>query len=409
MKAREFVSMVEMSCRDYWHEAKLSACTVIGIAAALTPLLVLFGLKFGVISSMLQRLVEDPRARALQPIGQGKYDEPWLRALRSEPGVGFLVPNTRFLAATALLDNRQADRSLEVELLPSADGDPLLPEAMHWPATEESRPEPVVLSASAAEKLASGPGTKLDARFGRTLDGSADGVSVPLEVIAVLPLTRFERDGVLVRLPFLLAAEDYREGYAVPAFGVKGKERGDAARTFASFRLYAATIDDVANLRSRLVERGVDPLTRLADIELIERLDRDLTVLFVVVAGLGALGYVLGMMVSLWASVVRKQKELSLLRLVGFSTGAIALFPVVQALLSALLGAACASLVTLAVAPSINRLFRDELHAGERMFRLLPVHFAVAALLTVGFAILAASYGGLRAARIAPGEGLRDE
>ena len=96
------------------------------------------------------------------------------------------------------------------------------------------------------------------------------------------------------------------------------------------------------------------------------------------------------------------------MRLIGYSTGAIALFPIVQAVLSALLGAFLAIGVSIAVAPFVNRMFKGEV-PGEEIFRLLPEHLAAALALTVGCAVLAASWGGARAARIAPGEGLREE
>jgi putative ABC transport system permease protein len=411
MGMRDYTAMVGISCRDFGHEAKLSICSIIGIAAVLTPLLVLFGLKFGVISSMLKQLTEDPHVLAVQPIGQGRYGDDWFRDLGREPGVGFLIPNTRFLAATVFLANDAADLSADAEFLPSGDHDPLLPDDFRWPdaALAADQPEPVVIAESTASKLHAQAGTILDGKLGRTVDGTPESVHVKLKVIGILPAARFERDGLLVRLPFLLAAEDYREGFAVPALQWAGKERPATPRSFASFRLYGRTVNDIAPLRAYLLAHGIDSTTQLAEIELVQHLDRDLSALFLVVAGLGSLGYLLSMMMSLWASVVRKQHDLSLLRLIGFSIGAIATFPIVQGLLSALLGAGLASAATLAVAPAVNRLFGSELKAGDQIFRLLPQHFGVATGLTIIFAVLAASYGGLRAARIAPGEGLREE
>lgn len=37
-----------LALRDYAHEGLLSTCSVLGLAAVLTPLLVLYGVKFGV-------------------------------------------------------------------------------------------------------------------------------------------------------------------------------------------------------------------------------------------------------------------------------------------------------------------------------------------------------------------------
>ena len=371
MALRAYRSIAAMSMRDWLHETKLSACGVIGIAAVLTPILVLFGLKFGVVSSMTQRLVADPRARAVQPIGQGHYDEAWFANLGGLPQTGFVVPNTRFLAATVLLDDKASGRSLDAEFLPSMNADPLLPEDFLWPdaAPSTEAPEPVVLSASAAQKLHAEIGAVLAGTIGRTYEGNPESVTFRVEVRAVLPAARFDRDAALVRLPFLLAAEDYREGNAVPAMGWAGHERSAQPRSFASFRLYGRTVHDVAPLRDFLAAHGVDSVTQLAAIELVERLDRDLTVLFLVVAGLGSLGYFLSMTVSFWASVVRKQRELSLLRLVGFPTGAIMCFPLVQALAAGALGAGLAAGVTLAVAPVLNGLFGPELRRGETVFR----------------------------------------
>lgn len=408
MGVRAYRWIVLMSLQDWLHETKLSVCGVIGIAAVLTPILVLFGLKFGVVSAMTDRLASDPRARALQPVGQGRYDAAWLAALAKRPQTGFLLPNTRFLAASVLLDSKASGRSVDAEFLPSADGDPLLPAGFAWPQGSDG-PEPIVLSASAAQKLRAKPGGALSGSIGRTYQGDPQSVSVPLRVEAVLPPAKFERDAALVRLPFLLACEDYREGIAVPARGWTGHAPAPGPRLFASFRLYARTVHDVAALRDVLAAAGVNTVTQLAAIELVERLDRDLSLLFLVVAGLGSLGYWLAMTVSFWATVVRKQRELSLLRLLGFPTGAILCFPLVQAAAAGALGAAVASGVTLAVAPLLNGLFGPEMHRGESVFRLLPEHYAAAALGTLAFAALAAGYGGIRAARIAPGEGLREE
>ena len=411
MAWRDYTSMAGLSCRDFIHESGLSACGIIGIAAVLTPLLVLFGLKFGVVTSMLDQLTQDPRTRALQPIGQGSYDEAWFAALRSRPDVGFVLPNTRFLAATVFLTNPAKDLTLDAEFLPSADGDPLLVPGFAWPeaAPAADAPEPVILSQGAAAKLGAEIGTRVDGKLGRSTDSQPESVHRTFEVVAILPAARFERDGILVRLPMLLAAEDYREGYAVPSLDWPGQRKPDAPRRYASFRLYSSSIDDVAALRDFLLAHGVDATTSLADIELVQRLDRSLTLLFLIIAGLGSLGYLLAMTVSLWASVMRKQHDLSLLRLVGFSTGAIAVFPVVQAVLTGLFGASLASAVTLAVAPAVNRLFAGQVYGGGQVFRLLPQHFLTAFALTVAVAVAAACYGGARAARIAPGEGLRED
>ena len=55
MKGRQplagFKAVIRMSLRDYLHERLLSACAILGLAAVLAPLLVLFGVKSGIINT----------------------------------------------------------------------------------------------------------------------------------------------------------------------------------------------------------------------------------------------------------------------------------------------------------------------------------------------------------------------
>ena len=50
-----------MALRDYWHERALSLCAVLALATVLAPLLILFGVRNGVISNLQERLLQDPR------------------------------------------------------------------------------------------------------------------------------------------------------------------------------------------------------------------------------------------------------------------------------------------------------------------------------------------------------------
>ncbi len=99
------------------------------IAAVLAPVLVLFGLKYGIVSSMTQRLTENPQIRAIHPLGQGRYQSEWLMRLAARDDVGFVMPVTRYLAAEAELLPADASpqlRPLRVELVPTGPGDPLV-------------------------------------------------------------------------------------------------------------------------------------------------------------------------------------------------------------------------------------------------------------------------------------------
>ena len=87
--------VLRLALRDYWHDWVLSLCFVLAIAAMLMPLLVLFGLKFGIITNLLAPLKEDPRwQRMLEHEGLADDDIPVLEsaAERYKAEYGFTDP-----------------------------------------------------------------------------------------------------------------------------------------------------------------------------------------------------------------------------------------------------------------------------------------------------------------------------
>lgn len=406
---RGMVQITWVALRDYVHEYQFSIVSVAALTAVLTPLLVLFGLKHGIVSTMIGDLKRSPQTLLVQPLGQGRYHPEWLEALNSRQDVGFLLPTTRYLSATMELAHPDVQRGplQRAEMWPTSSGDPLWTGA---PPEIFEHGVGVVVSHSLAQRLGVGEGDTIQGRIGRVDSaGNRQGVRVTLLVLGVIVPELVQRDVALVPLPFLVAVEDYREGNAVPQFGWEGNARSQQERVYASFRLYAASIDDVAHLRDHLAKQGIDTETAAAQIEMVRQLDRSLTVLFLIISGLAAVGYGFSMTLNLVATVVRKQQDLSILKMLGFSNGAVALFPVVQATMTALLGCLAGFSLYYLVEPAINHLFRDGLREGQVVCALLPVHLWVALALSLAVAFVTASLGGFRAARIPPAEGLRHE
>ena len=98
-RMNRFSTIVILSLRDYFHERLLSVCAILGLAAVLAPLLVLFGVKNGIINTMADRLIEDPRNREITPVGSGRYDAEWFSAVSAHPMIAFVIPQTRSIAA----------------------------------------------------------------------------------------------------------------------------------------------------------------------------------------------------------------------------------------------------------------------------------------------------------------------
>ena len=80
-------NILRLSFRDYIHEWRMSGCFVFALAAVLAPMMILFGLKFGIVSSMIYELVENPVNREIRPIGSGRYDQQWIDGYRDRDDV----------------------------------------------------------------------------------------------------------------------------------------------------------------------------------------------------------------------------------------------------------------------------------------------------------------------------------
>ncbi len=396
---------MRLAWQDFRHEWLISLCLALALAAVLTPLLVLFGLKSGIVTTLTERLRADPRNLELVVKGNQRLEPSWIEALRARPEVGFLVPRTRTLAATLDLMG-PGDRSLpEVDLIPTAAGDPLLGGIPAPPSGLRD----AVLTHTAALKLGVGPGGAFEGVVRRRLGGKAQAQTLGLRVLAVLPETALGRDALFVDGPLLLALEDYRDGLRVPALGVgEGADAPAAARSYAGVRLYARDLDQVAGLAEHLRAEGLDVRTSAAEIERVRSIDRVLGFLFAVIAGVGVTGFLLSLATSLWANVERKRRELGLLRLVGLGRGPLMAFPATQAVLIALGGLGVSALLYLGVATLFNAVLAAGLERGEFVCRLRSGDGLIAGILTLSFALGASIAGGYHAAKIDPAESLRE-
>ena len=388
--------VASLAWQDYRNDGWLSACSVLALVAVIAPLLVLFGLKFGLVSSLTERLETDPASREIIPLGGGRFSAAFIAQLGERSEVAFAVPRTRQIAATAQVG------TLTLEMLPTAAGDPLLA-GLPMPHGLDQ----IVLSHTAAEKLAARPGDWLETSFARQVAGRVEAQRTRLQVLAVLPLEAFVREGLFADLALLEAAEDYRDGRAVPALGWAGEAASvSEQRIYPAFRLYARSLSDVEPLRVYFAGQNLLVSTQAHTIAQVQSLSRNLSIVFWIIAGLALAGAFAAIFAGTLAAVARKHRELSVLRLLGFSTAALLLFVLLQALYSAGFAAVLSvGLYGLAEA-ALNKLFVQV--PGEYASHLLARHYGLALIAVMGVSAVAAACGGWRVARIQASEGIRD-
>lgn len=393
-----------LAIKDYFNEWQISSCYILALAAVLGPMMVLFALKYGIISGMFGQLIDDPRNRELRPVYSGHFDIEWMDKLQKRPDVGFLIPKTRGLAASMFLKSNNAPRIISVELIPTSKNDPLLSNILEYPKRFES----IVLSKSVAKKLNVKPGDIIDGSIQRHYNGLKERKHLPLKVVAIASSSAFTRDGAFASLSLLEAIESYRDGQAVPTLEWSGSEPTAEEKYFTSFRLFSRSIKDVSGLQKWLETQGVEVITQIDEIESVQDMERTLSTIYWVIALIGIVGFSTSLGANLWANVERKRKDLSIIRVIGFSTIDMITFPIIQSLLTIFFGWLLAVAVYQGVSMWINTLMNSQLDAGTQVCILLPEHYLTSLFVAIILAILVAASAGIRASFIEPAEGMRE-
>lgn len=380
---------------DVRDDLRLFFCFATALAAILAPILVLVGLKQGVVAALRHQLLDNPRILEIASVGNRTFEPAFLAGLARRPGVAFLAPRIRAISATVYVSRPgPAEGLVTAELMPTGPGDPLL-----VPSAPALGPDQVVISHSLAARLSLAPGAAVQLRTVRTRHDTRETLTLTPEIVGIAPASVFARDGVFATLPLLVAIEDFLDGVEAPA---------SAERRFAGFRLQATHLEAVAPLAAGLAAEGIDTTARTAEIEAVLALDRNLTMIFAVVAGLGGIGFAVSFGASLWTNVERKRRSLALLRLLGLPKRTLALFPLVQALLISAAGVTMAGGIAALCGAGLNAWFHDPGGVIVEVCKLTVGQTAVAGAATLAVALGATGLASRQAMRADPAEGVRD-
>jgi putative ABC transport system permease protein len=395
--------LVELAARDLWHDRKVSLCIVASLVAVIAPLLLLFGLKHGVVSQLNNELLSDPRNLEVRMLGNYNLSSEWFEQMRNQPGVGFVIPLTRSLNTTADLMRDNQHFVANAEVIPSASGDPLIG-SLPAPATQQQ----VLLSASAASKLSVKSGDQMRLLVLRKLAGNNERGEVSVTVGGVLEHNLFSRPAVLVHLDLLVAMENFRDGYAVPQFGFDSGTPAPTRERYARARIYAQGLDDVATIAASLEGERIENSTRAAEIESVKAISHVLGLIFAVIAWTAVIGCVASLVGAFLANIDRKRKDLALLRLLGFQRSAAGLYIMVQAALLTCLAFVLGYGAYLIGSSVFNQALGSNLAGDGFVCKLENIHILLAFASALLLAILVAAVGGFRAIHIQPAESLRD-
>jgi putative ABC transport system permease protein len=90
---------------DLAGERLLAICSALSLAAVLAPLVVLAGLRHGVVEGLRELLLENPHAREIVTNANRTLPVATLERIAARADVQVLIPRTRTLSSSTLLQN----------------------------------------------------------------------------------------------------------------------------------------------------------------------------------------------------------------------------------------------------------------------------------------------------------------
>lgn len=357
------LSVFQMALKELWFDRYFSIREILGIVAVLTPLLVIFGVKHGVVTTLTERLTSDPVNRELIPKGIGSYDPEWLENVRKMPGVAFVLPRTRSIASTMrLTKGEKAIKSGDVDIIPTAEGDPLLSGIINPSSVAE-----VVLTESAAKRIGTNNGDTIQGIVGRVRNGRREHIKLELKVVSVLEHAQCPKEACFAKLALLEFTEDYKDGLSV---GALSDRYISPTHNYPSFRMYAETIYDVEGVRDLLSVEKIETYTKAHEISLIVTLDKYMSYVIALILGISALGYFVSSANSAMIYVKRKELHLAYFLVMGFKRNEVLLFPIIQGLINSVLGSLLSLLMFTGIQGVINLLSHSVINSPEYLCRM---------------------------------------
>lgn len=402
MGKNHFFLSIKLAWKDLRNEPILSLCMILSITAVLAPLIVIAGLRSGVMNNIRQNLLEDPHALEIVNIANSSFTARRIKQLADRSDVQFLIPRTRTLAASLFLEKPdQLGIGKRVMVIPTANGDPLL---KNLPLLG-NRNNAIILSSSAAASLNIKSGDNLLAYLGRIVQGAHQDIKIPLQIITIAPPSVTDQDAAFVTLPFAVMVEAYQNGLKNWPKDLQQLTIPDD-QVYAGFRLYADKLFDVPELDQFFRRSGIDVLSKAGEVQGLLSLDQRLTLLFMLVASLGGGGMMIALGAGLWANTERKQKSLAMLRFSGLSAFDLMIFPMIQGCFLTIMGCLLAVVLAIAVGTMINHIFINILPMGNALFLLTTLTIIKIFFCVILGTILIAIVAGRRSARVQPWEGM---
>jgi len=323
--------IVHLAWRDLIRDRFFLFCNIAVMVGILVPLLVLFGVKNGVYSALIGEMLADPANLQIDTAGNASFTPDDLAPLRDWPEIAFMTPKVRGQFDYVNTRAKGGRRMRPALLIPSGLGDPSLPAGV-------SLDQGVAVSAQLATQLGLSAGMEL--QMITQAEDRPRQLLLSAPVVAVLPEGGTPGRAVLAPFATLDLIEAFYDSYSLPEHGITGtRDLDQRVVAFEGVRVYARRLQDLAGLQARIEQQlGISTNARTRDVNALLGLGHKLNLALGLTAALAALGLGAALVLGFWSDVVRKKTVLAGIALLGVPGRSLALFPMVQALITAGLG-----------------------------------------------------------------------
>lgn len=394
--------ILSLAWRDLMRDRFFLFCNVAVMVGILVPLLVLFGVKNGVYNALIGEMLADPANRQIDTAGNGAFTAQDIAPLREWPEIAFLTPKVRGQFDYMNVRAKGGRRIRQALVVPSGLGDPTLPPGV------DLAPGEVAVSAQLARQLELTQGQ--DVQLISQAEGRPRQLVLDARIKAVLSQSATGGRSVLAPFPVLDLIEAFYDSYALPEYGITaGRDLSSRVPSYEGVRVYARSLEDLAALQARIETRlNIATTARTRDVEALLGLGRKLNLALALTAGLAALGLGAALVLGFWTDVARKKVVLAGIALLGIPGRALALFPVIQATITAALGLVLSFLSYFVAGRVAGALFGDGLPDGAALAQISLLQGVAIWVLVLALVLAASGMAAWRAQRLDPASVLRE-
>ena len=305
--------LFKLALRHLFFERMMTICQIAALACIMAPLLLLFSLRFGILTELHNKLMNDPKVLSLTLDMSYRLDASFFENLAARPEVGFVVP--QITALNALVDLKFPGAAVRISVLPTKPGDPVVLSS-NLSFEQPLGSDEAFISYNLAQLRGLKVGDVVTMVVSRTRNGVRESVRTSLKLRGIVEERFVNDDCLLLNLDLVNAIDDYRNGYN-PVLLSDGSKVNTQPRLYAKFRLYAKDLASVIPLYYYLVNQNLNVSSKVREIQNLKAVSHVLNFIYGVIALVSVAGGALALTGLVLSALRASKRNFVLLRLMG--------------------------------------------------------------------------------------------